>query len=308
LGKAYTYLRDTEMSASQHVLNLRHGATKVRYKIHPMVPFLVLDHYKRRQEGQTQVIGTLLGEFDEAKTECVIKNCYPVPHAEGEDQLVVDEGYNQTMLALHKRVNPNEVVVGWYSTGESITYLMSLVHSVYKTQCEEPILLTVDVNVKKNHRMALKGYVGKSLKVGSRTPLARFELINLEVFAYEAEKIAVDALINGAPDSDKLDAPATILTDFENLETSLEKLQGLIRTVAAYVKKVQSGQIKGDKEIGMTIAQAMAVIPHLNGAAFEQMFAQNAQDLLMVLYLTNVTRTHLILADKINYLLSDKPP
>jgi len=295
------------MSAQQHVLNLRSGATRVKYKIHPMVAFNVLDHYKRRQTGQTQVIGTLLGEFDDTKTECVIKNCYPVPHGEGEDQLIVDDAYNQNMLALHKRVNPNEVVVGWYSTGETITYLMSCVHSVYKTQCEEPVLLIVDVNVKKLHRMALKAYVGKSLRVGARAPIARFELVNLDVFAYEAEKIAVDALINGAPDNDKLDAPATILTDFENLENSLEKLQGLIRSVANYVKKVQTGQIKGDKEIGMTIAQAMAVIPHLSGAAFEKMFAQNAQDLLMVLYLTNVTRTHLILADKINYLLSDKP-
>ena len=168
-------------------------------------------------------------------------------------------------------------------------------------------MLTVDVNVRQFHRMALKAYVGKSLRVGAKMPVARFELVNLEIFAYEAEKIAVDALINGAPDNDKLDAPATILSDFENLETSLEKLQGLIRSVANYVEQVQSGAIKGDKEIGLTISQAIAVIPHLSGAAFEKMFAQNAQDLLMVLYLTNVTRTHLILADKINYLLSDKP-
>jgi len=283
------------------------GPTKFHVKIHPMVAFAVLDHYKRRKEGQTRVIGTLLGEFDDSKTECVIKNCYPVPHEERENQtLVVDDGYNQSMLALHKRVNPNEVVVGWYSTGDAITYLMSLVHAVYRSQCEEPVALTVDTNVRKFHRMALKAYVGKSLRIGTKLPMARFELINLEVFAYEPEKIAVDALINGAPDNDKLDAPATVLTDFENLESALEKLQKLIGSVSTYVKRVQSGTIAGDKEIGMIISQAVAVIPHLSGAAFEKMFAQNAQDLLMVLYLANITRTHLILADKINYLLSEK--
>lgn len=295
------------MPPPQRVLNLKAGPTKVQYKLHPVVSFAILDHYKRRGPEQTRVIGTLLGEFNENKTECVIKNCYPVPHLEGEDQLIVDDGYHQSMLALHKRVNPNETVVGWYSTGDEITYLMSCVHSVYKQQCEEPILLTVDVNVRKFHKMAIKAYIGKSIKVGTKVPLARFELVNVEMFANEAEKIAVDALINGNPESDKLDAPATILTDFENLQMSLEQLQGLIKTVAAYVKNVQSGAIKGDKEIGMTIAQAMAVIPHLSGAAFEKMFAQNAQDLLMVMYLTNITRSHLLLADKINYLLSDKP-
>jgi translation initiation factor 3 subunit F len=230
-----------------------------------------------------------------------------VPHGEDEETIVLHDEYHQTMLALHKRVNPNEVVVGWYSTQETINYVSSCVHQQYRKQVEEPVLMTVDVNVKKLHRMALRGYVGKQVKVGKKMSIARFEQVNLDVSAYESEKIAIDALINGAPDNDKLDAPATILTDFENLENSLEKLHALIQSVRTYLRKVEKGEIKGDREIGMAIQQAVAVIPHLTGSAFEKMFAQSAQDLLMVMYLTNVTRTHLILADKINYLLSDKP-
>jgi len=267
----------------------------------------ILDHYKRRNERETRVIGTLLGEYDETKTECNIKNCFATPHDESVDQICLDDQYLQTMLALHRRVNPTEQVVGWYSTQDNITYVCSCLHQNYKKWVEEPVLLTVDVDVTKLNRLAVKGYVGKQIKVGQKTSLARFENVNVDVTAYESEKIAIDALINGAPDNDRLDAPATILTDFENLENSLGRLHGLIQSVCKYLQKVQSGEIKGDTEVGMAIAQAVAVVPHLSNIAFEKMFTQNARDLLMVMYLTNVTRSHLILADKINYLLSDKP-
>jgi translation initiation factor 3 subunit F len=295
------------MSSQFHALSLRAGPTRLQYKVHPVVIFSILDHHKRRNENQPRVIGTLLGEYDDTKTECHIKNCFPVPHNEDVDQIVLQDDYHQTMLALHKRVNPHEVVVGWYSSSDNITYVSSLVHQAYGKLVEEPVLVTVDVNVRKLHRMAFKAYIGKEIRVGAKASIARFESVNMDVFSYESEKIAIDALINGAPDSDKLDAPATILTDFENLENSLQKLHSLIQSMCKYLQKVQSGQIKGDNEIGMAISQAVAVIPHLTGSAFEKMFAQNAQDLLMVMYLTNVTRTHLLLADKINYLLSDKP-
>lgn len=231
-----------------------------------------------------------------------------MPHIETADNVTVDDSYHQGMLALYRRVNPSEVVVGWYSTsdGDALTYISSVLHQVYKSQVEEPIFLTLDVNVAVTHQMGIKGYVGKEIKVGRKACVARFESVNVDVHAYEGEKIAVDALINGTPDSDKLDAPATILTDFENLEVALQKLHGMIGTVADYVKEVQDGTREGDPEIGMALSHAVAVLPHLSGETFDRMFAQNVQDLLMVLYLTNVTRTHLHLADKINFLLSDK--
>lgn len=79
-----------------------------------------------------------------------------------------------------------------------------------------------------------------------------------EYAASEAERIGVDALINGHPDDKKLDAPATVLSgralrcctlfspalggwtsaDVENLELSMEKLQAMIETVQTYVNKV----------------------------------------------------------------------
>lgn len=86
VSRAHT-AHNLNMPPPQRVLNLKAGSTKVQYKLHPVVSFAILDHYKRRGPEQTRVIGTLLGEFNDTKTECVIKNCYPVPHLEGEDQV-----------------------------------------------------------------------------------------------------------------------------------------------------------------------------------------------------------------------------
>lgn len=37
-----------------------------------------------------------------------------MPHNETDDQVAVDMEYQRTMFNLHQRVNPKEVIVGWY--------------------------------------------------------------------------------------------------------------------------------------------------------------------------------------------------
>jgi hypothetical protein len=59
--------------------------SQVSVKVHPVVIFNILDHFIRRTEGQDRVIGTLLGVNVEGVIE--IRNCFPVPHTEGEQVL-----------------------------------------------------------------------------------------------------------------------------------------------------------------------------------------------------------------------------
>lgn len=66
---------------------------------------------------------------------------------------------------------------------------------------------------------------------------------------------------------------------------------------------VQAGRRKGDEEIGRAIMTALACVPQLDPVVFEHMFHNNLQDLLMIVYLSNLTRTQLALADKIQNLL-----
>jgi translation initiation factor 3 subunit F len=287
-------------------LNIRSGPSVQQYRVHPVVVFSILDHYKRRNDGLSRVVGTLLGHREPGSKIVSITNCFPVLHSENEDEVVLDPEFHAKMLGLHKKVNKYVQVVGWYSTGDKISYVSSLIHDLYKEQLqiEEPLLLTVDVNVRAFSRLAVKGYVGRSFKIGKRPAfIARFESVDLEIHAYEGEKIGVDALINGTPESEALDAPATILSDFDNLEASLTKLWEMLSTVGDHVQKVLEGSVEGDPEVGAAIAHAIAAIPHLREGTLNKMFTSKIQDILMIQYLSNVTRAQLALSDKISALL-----
>jgi hypothetical protein len=83
------------------------------------VLFNICDAYIRRNEGQDRVIGTLLGSVGHDGS-VVIKNSYAVPHNESQGQVAVDIDFHRTMYDLHHRVNPKEVIVGWFSTGRGV--------------------------------------------------------------------------------------------------------------------------------------------------------------------------------------------
>jgi len=276
------------------------------YKLHPVVVFSILDHYKRRGEGQDRVVGTLLGE--KKGNFVYIKNCFPVPsHIVNEELAQVDKVYHDQMLKLYKQVNETEVVVGWYSTGGKITYISSQMHQeMYQQEfdIDQPVHLRVEVDsVIKNYKLGVKAYVVKTVKVGDRDVLARFEQAPLEYHAYEAEKIGVDALITGQPENNQLDAPASILKDFESIDLSLSKLLESLHSISLYVTKVLEKKEKGDVAIGQAIHDAISAIPKIDTGKFKKLLNGTVQDLLMVVYLANLTRTQVALADKITGLL-----
>lgn len=47
------------------------------------------------------------------------------------------------------------------------------------------------------------------------------------------------------------------------------------------------------------IAETLAAIPHVDPREFEKLFNSSLQDLLMVVYLTNLIQTHIGIAEKI---------
>jgi len=237
-----------------------------------------------------------------------IKNSFPVPRTIVNDDLAqVDKVYHDQMLNLHKQVNETEVVVGWYSTGGKITYISTQIHQeMFQAEfdIDQPVHLRVEVETDtKTPKLSVKAYTVKTVKVGEKDVLARFELAPLEYHAYEAEKIGVDSLITGAPEDTRLDAPASILSDFESIDLSLNKLLESLQTISDYVKKVVDKKEKGDIAVGQAIHDAISAVPKMDLGKFKKSLNGTIQDLLMVIYLANLTRTQVALADKITGLL-----
>ncbi len=47
--------------------------------------------------------------------------------------------HQQTMAQLHQKVNPQEKVVGWFSTGSEVSGSDALIHAFYAQECANPV-------------------------------------------------------------------------------------------------------------------------------------------------------------------------
>ena len=60
-----------------------------------------------------------------------------MPH-ESEDEVAVDMEFAKNIYELHKKVSPNELILGWYATCHDITEHSVLIHEYYSRGSPTP--------------------------------------------------------------------------------------------------------------------------------------------------------------------------
>jgi len=280
---------------------------EVPYKyveIHPVVLFSILDNYIRRNENQERVVGTLLGVL---QGDGVVKvtNCYTVPHTEKE-QLTFNLEFHRNMMALHSTVAPYEQIVGWYST--SFNNNSVLLHNFYAKEINGyPIHLLLDPSSLVNGELAINCYYSVTVHFGDRQKIQHqrkqpeekrlqehFRPLRHTIKSAQGEHTALERMI-----ADKAKSKPPVLSDLDSLERSLQGLIDMITIVSEYVKSVVKGKQPGDVKIGRLIEETIALIPSYEPGIFEGLFTKGLQDVLMIVYLANLTRTHLLLAEQL---------
>lgn len=290
--------------------------------VHPLVLLSVLDHHTRRQEGQLRVIGTLLGRRDGDKVE--VTNCFAVPHAERGSEVAIGKDFNRQMLALHLRANRNETVVGWYATsfpeaeegyGQSqcIADTSTLIHEFYADECADtvmdaPIHLVVDTSLISD-TIGVRAYMSSAITLMGEPLANMFHEVRLVLKSSESEKIVLNEMIKSLGDNQKGEddgkgavvvAKATKPDQGKNLQASMEKLLEMLETASEYAAAVVDGKMEADDVVGRQISDTLSNIPRIRPELFEKMFSDSLQDLLMVTYLSNITRTQLTISEKLN--------
>jgi len=279
--------------------------------VHPLVLLSVLDHHTRRAEGAGRVIGTLLGRRDGSSVE--ITNCFAVPHAERGDEVAIGKDFNRQMLALHSRADRREVVVGWYGTAlpnedgsghSSIADTSSLIHEFYAGECDEdPIHLVVDTGLD-DDAINLRAYVSSPVVVAGEALANLFHEVRLSLKSSEAERICVDDMIKSqqkeGPDADAAAGAGGGGDATAALKVSMTKLLDMLESASQYVDSVVEGRTPPDDAVGRQIADTLSAVPRVRPEVFDKTFADTLQDMLMVTYLTNVTKTQLTIAEKLN--------
>ncbi|MBA0842919.1 hypothetical protein Goarm_000154, partial [Gossypium armourianum] len=133
------------------------------------------------------------------------------------------------MLVSHQKVNPKEVIVGWYSTGLGVTGGSALIHDFYSREVPNPVHLTVDTGFR-NGEGTIKAYVSVNLALGDRQLAAQFQEIPLDLRMVEAERLGFDILKTTAVDK--------LPNDLEGMEVTMQRLLALIDDVYKYVDDV----------------------------------------------------------------------
>ncbi|KAI8540071.1 hypothetical protein RHMOL_Rhmol09G0233200 [Rhododendron molle] len=268
-------------SSNQTVLQFTPSPTSLTAKVHPLVMFNICDCFVRRPDQAERVIGTLLGSVLPDGT-VDIRNCYAV---------ALDIDYHHNMLSSHLKVNPKEVIVGWFSTGFGVTGGSALIHEFYAREVPNPVHLTVDTGFSSGEA-SIKAFVSVSLSLGDQQLAAQFQEIPLDLRLIEAESVGFDVLKTTMVDK--------LPNDLEGMETSMERLLALIDDIYKYVDDVVEGRVAPDNNIGRFISDTVASIPKISPAAFDRLVNDSLQDQLLLLYLSSITRTQLSLAEKLN--------
>lgn len=146
--------------------------------------------------------------------------------------------------------------------------------------------------------LEIKAFVGSSVMVGDRLVGTQFQRVAVEIHANEVERIGLGLLYRARQTLDKTGKNPRV-SDLDTLESSINKLSDVINEVSAYVNQVLDGTVPANREVGAALADALATIPDIDPALFKKQVNSGTQDLLMVTYLTSITRAQLLLSEKI---------
>ncbi|KAG5648835.1 hypothetical protein DXG03_000184 [Asterophora parasitica] len=257
--------------------------TPTSVTVHPVALFSILDHYLRRTDTQDRVIGTLLGTRTENEVE--VRSSFAVLHSETSEQVAVDMEYHRAMYELHHKVNPKEVIVGWYSTGSNLNTYSALIQNFYsqETAPNQAIHLAINTGVDGTEQAGVQAYVSSPVGVFPKPENCVFVPIPVDLQFHDAERSGIDLLTKTAASTNSTTNQP--VSDLEILEQSITTVQDMLDRVLSYVQAVLSGEKKGDPAIGRYLMDTL-------GASTDDLekggFNSSLQDTLMLSYLSNL--------------------
>ncbi|CAC5421639.1 eukaryotic translation initiation factor 3 subunit F-like [Mytilus californianus] len=265
-------------------------------RVHPVVLFSIIDSYERRNEDAKRVIGTLLGIYDKGSLE--VTNCFAVPHNESEDEVAADLEYARNMYELHRKVNASEVIVGWYSTGNEVSEHSVLIHEYYTRESKNPVHLTVDTSLKSS-KMDIKAYVSSTIGVPGKTMGTMFTPVQVEMIAYEPERVGVDLIQKGKHNPKRT---VQMVSDLTQVSRACSSLKDKLAITQEYIEDILANKIPADSNVGRFLMDLMDSVPQIDKDEFDTMLNASMKDLLMVVYLANLTKAQLALNEKLHKL------
>ncbi|KAM0754155.1 eukaryotic translation initiation factor 3 subunit F [Meredithblackwellia eburnea MCA 4105] len=290
--------------------------------VSPLPLASILDHHLRRGDDQDRVFGTLLGVRKELDNEVEIRNSFGVPYAtKGRGEVTVDMDHHKSLLDLHLKVNPKEVVVGWYATSPNLNSFSALIHNFYTSESapSPAVHLTLDPTT-----LSFAAYTASPIGTTPRADHLAFLPVETVMRVHEQERSGLDLLTTNltslqvqASASAAVPPPSSDLavqSPLATLYSLLTRVSTMLDQVLEYVRAVAAGEREGDERVGRALLETVGVVPTSTSAvkgstqqsssqSFEEDFNAHLADVLMVSYLANLIKTQVEISSRLNLMV-----
>ncbi|BAM42094.1 uncharacterized protein TOT_040000470 [Theileria orientalis strain Shintoku] len=309
--------------------------TNIKWKIHPTVIFTILDSYMRREEGQYNVIGTLLGIVCEGNT-VEITDSFVDRHSLTDELDIIHkfqarnlrlgpasnhkgpprehvraEAKDQPEGASSRLVRATKIEHFRFCTGSEMTELTCAVHGWFKQfnsvsmfypnpNLYEPIHLLVDATCDSGSMM-MKAYVQLPLTI-TKDACFQFHEVDLELLVAPSDTAGISFLLKSL-DNSKNRKPLTAETLSPNTFTnSLLKLKDLLDKCLKLVEEAMEnrGGVKINPEIGRFLLKTVSTEKLMSLQKIEKIWELAIQDNLMIAYLANLANLQFVLSEHLN--------
>jgi translation initiation factor 3 subunit F len=287
----------------------------MNYRIHPSVPLQMLEFFYRKTS--TYMVGTLLGRIE--STHVDITDCFMVPFLEDNEddeednrqrrnELIIDKEYHKRMFELNQKVYPKETIVGWFSDLPELNFEAAVIHQFYTSKDSyftgkqhifpSPLIVIVDP-FSPDNIFGMKAYINQPLSICKET-FGVFQQVSLNFDIGTESKNEVSLLwtdkteLKGSEKSNPFG-----LINLDSVEDLMTETLENIKKLQQYVKDVNEGKEKGSPEIGKAIKKLLNLAPTLQQSQFKNVLDRYMQDVLMVLYLSNLANSQILISEKL---------
>lgn len=180
--------------------------------------------------------------------------------------------YQKSMMQLHLKANPKEVLVGWYATSSDLNTFSALIQNFYSQQGDgtwpfPAVHLTVSTVPGKE--VEARAYISSPIGVTPEraADTALFIPVPYEIRYGEAEKSGLE-LIAGAKDRE--DRTQSVVTDIESLERAIEQVLDMLERVSTYVSNVLDEEAEPSSALGQFLMNTLSLAPKVDPSDIER--------------------------------------
>lgn len=257
--------------------------------VHPLVLLSVTDHASRSASGtRKRVVGVLLGQDLGDKVN--VANSFAVPFEEDEKDSktwFLDADYIEFMVAMFKKVNASEKIVGWYHTGPRLRSSDLEINEVFKRFIPRPCMVIVDPR-QRDTGIPTDAYIAvEEIKDDGTAAEKTFTHVPSSIEAEEAEEIGVEHLLRDIRDTTQV---GTLSERVGNQVDSLKGLHSRLGEIASYLDDVIAGKLPLNHQIVYKLQDCFNLLPDLEGEEMKRAMSHAQNDQSLVVYLSSLIR------------------